>query len=229
MSSDYSYVGSETRPKTEMDPLGSNRQGGDPYSPLLMARYSSEQPSAAPGYLHSGTSPTSSPTSLSLMPSNPSNSSYIIMHNNYPSNSSFYSSAPCPGGGGSSPAASSTYLPPPILYPHLYNQNHQIHLHLHDADSIKPEVQQYTASSGTPDELAIVTSTSNVTISGSRAIEQGPLITGSQPEDTRYTQDRHADPSVWRPYWKRTLTLSDLCDKKFDRAPLVWNSYVMQR
>jgi hypothetical protein len=204
MSTEYTYVGGETRTKLEMEPLGnSNRhQGGDPYSPLLMARYSSEQPTAPSGYLHSGTSPTSSPTPLSLMPSNPSNSSYIIMHNNYPSNSSFYSSAPCPGGagsgGGGSPAASSTYLHPPILYPHLYNQNHQIHLHLQETEN-KPEVQYSSAPSG-PDELAIVTSTSNVTISGSRAIEQASLIAGSQPEDTRYTQDRHADPSVWRPY-----------------------------
>lgn len=205
MSTDYTYVGGETRAKSEMEPLGnSNRQhGGDPYSPLLMARYSSEQPTAPSGYLHSGTSPTSSPTPLSLMPSNTSNSSYIIMHNNYPSNSSFYSSAQCPGGGsgGGSPAASSTYLHPPILYPHLYNQNHQIHLHLHDTEN-KPEAQYSSAPSGGPgpDELAIVTSTSNVTISGSRAIEQASLIAGSQPDDTRYTQDRHADPSVWRPY-----------------------------
>lgn len=202
MSTDYTYVG-ETRTKSEMEPLGnSNRQGGDPYSPLLMARYSSEQPTAPSGYLHSGTSPTSSPTPLSLMPSTPSNSSYIIMHNNYPSNSSFYSSAaPCPSGGGGSPAASSTYLHPPILYPHLYNQNHQIHLHLHETEN-KPEVQYSSAPSGGPgpDELAIVTSTSNVTISGSRAIEQATLIAGSQPDDTRYTQDRHSDPSVWRPY-----------------------------
>ncbi|XP_065348761.1 runt-related transcription factor 3-like isoform X2 [Cloeon dipterum] len=195
MSGDYTY--SEVRPKGEMDVLGS-RQGADSYSPLLM-RYSSDQTSTPTGYLHTGTSPTSSPTPLSLMPSTPSNSSYIIMHNNYSSNSSFYGSAPCPGGG-SSPATSSTYLPPPILYPHLYNQNHQIHLHLpHDAVEHKPDVQ-YVAATAPQDELAVVTSTSNVTISGSRTIEQGPLIADTQPEDSRYTNDRHADPSVWRPY-----------------------------
>ncbi|XP_059491218.1 runt-related transcription factor 3-like isoform X2 [Neocloeon triangulifer] len=196
MSAEYSY--SESRPKTEMEVLGSSRQNAEAYSPLLM-RYPTDQTTAPSGYLHTGTSPTSSPTPLSLMSSNPSNSSYIIMHNNYSTNSSFYGSASCPGGS-SSPAASSTYLPPTILYPHLYNQNHQIHLHLqHDAEN-KPEVQYSTTTA--QDELAIVTSTSNVTISGSRAIEQGTMIAETQPvtDDSRYSNDRHADPSVWRPY-----------------------------
>jgi hypothetical protein len=178
----------------------------DSYSPLLMSRYSEPMTNNG-GYMHSGTSPTSSPTMLHHS-SGTSNSSYMMgMHNNYPTTPSHHGyytgSGSCTTG-----SPSTTYLGPPIqatlLYPHLYNQN-QIHLHLH-GDSSKSEAYP---TSPPHDEVTIVTSTSNITISGSRAIEaqQPPPPThvddGTTPDghDARYpVSDRQTDPSVWRPY-----------------------------
>ncbi|KAF4525741.1 hypothetical protein B566_EDAN002001 [Ephemera danica] len=216
INSEYVFP-SDTRVKSDMDVLTlgpSNQQSvhpsqqhrgpSDPYSPIIMTRYS-EPMSNNGGYMHSGTSPTSSPTMLHHS-SSTNNSSYMMgMHNNYsstPSHHSYY-----PGSGTCSTGSpSTTYLGPPmvqatLLYPHLYNQN-QIHLHLH-GDSNKSEVYPTTPPH---DEVTIVTSTSNITISGSRAIETQPpphVDEGATPDahDARYSvSDRQTDPSVWRPY-----------------------------
>lgn len=182
-----------------------------------MSRYSEPMTTNNGGYLHTGTSPTSSPTMLHNNTPNSATSYMMGMHNNYSTSSTHHGyytgSGSCPSG---SPAPTTTYLAPPmvqatLLYPHLYNQN-QIHLHLH-GDSSSNKNNEIYPTSPPHDEVTIVTSTSNITISGSRAIEAQPPQTthnmdqqdqgppGPEAHDTRYSvADRQTDPSVWRPY-----------------------------
>ncbi|KAL1122024.1 hypothetical protein AAG570_003430 [Ranatra chinensis] len=122
-------------------------------------------------------------------------------YNNYYSGSSQVPPPPPPPPPPTNPQHYST--PPMVLYPSVYstvNQN-QIHLHVHNVSSSEYKPSDLYAA----DDVTAIVGSNNVTISsgGNRGggIEIGIVQDQTPQQDQMHRYDqRHADPSVWRPY-----------------------------